>query len=321
MMLLAIFITVFLIFALVVLGIGQMQKEKQVVEQRLTHLTPLEVKQGQILDSMNSDGSFYQRVLFPLAQNIYPFISRFIPFGEHSWAHVKLEQAGYRQKKYVQIFYGCQFICALGGLAVLSFEGLLLAKSLNLVVIMLALGGVGFGAMIPMLVVSSLAQKRQKQIQLALPDFLELLVICVEAGLSLDVAIQKIVLCQQDDEKTEALRKELVRYLSDIEFGKSRRDSLTQLAERTGLDDFRVFINSLILAYDMGSSIASTLRVQCDTLRSKRMSRAEEQAQKIPVKMVLPIYIFFFPAIFASIFGPLAMIVVKNVSAMFSGMH
>lgn len=321
MMLLTIFILTLTVFVLLALGIQQVQKQKKQVADRLSHLTPLEVKQGQILDSMNPKGSFYQRVLFPLAQSIYPYIERFIPFGEHSWAHIKLEQAGYRHKKYVQIFYGCQFLCALGGLAVLLGEGLLLVKSVNLIVIFLALGGLGFGAMMPMLVVSSMAQKRQKQIQLCLPDFLELLVICVEAGLSLDIAIQKIVLSQKDNPKTTALRKELVRYLSDIEFGKNRRDALTELAERTGLDDFRVFINSLILAYDMGSSIASTLRVQCETLRSKRMARAEEQAQKIPVKMVLPIYTFFFPAIFAAIFGPLAMIVVKNVATMFSGIR
>lgn len=94
---------------------------------------------------------------------------------------------------------------------------------------------------------------------------------------------------------------------------------MTNLAYRSGNEDLRVLINSLVLAYEMGSSVAHTLRIQCDTLRNKRMQRAEEKAQKVPVKMVPPIYVFMFPAIFVAIFGPMGMLIIKNVGAIMGG--
>jgi tight adherence protein C len=167
-----------------------------------------------------------------------------------------------------------------------------------------------------MMVLNAKVGSRQALIQKSLPDFLELLVICVEAGLSMDSAILKIIQHQTPTPNTLPWREELMRYLGDIEFGMNRKQAMLQLGERTGVEDVKTFVNALIMAYEMGASVAQTLRVQCDTLRNKRLQRAEEKAQKIPVKMVPPIYIFLFPAIFVSIFGPLAMILVQNLGGL-----
>jgi tight adherence protein C len=90
------------------------------------------------------------------------------------------------------------------------------------------------------------------------------------------------------------------------------------MAERTGVEDLNTIINSIVNAYEMGSSVAHTLRVQADSLRVKRLMKAEEKANKIPVKMVIPIYVFLFPAIFVCIFGPIGMIMVDAVVKIFS---
>ena len=103
--------------------------------------------------------------------------------------------------------------------------------------------------------------------------------------------------------------------MKDVGLGKPRKEALLDLAKRTGVDDLNAVIAAIVQSYDMGTGIATTLRVQSDSLRVKRLMKAEEKANQIPVKMVIPIYVFLFPSIFVAIMGPIAVILIEAVSA------
>jgi tight adherence protein C len=163
--------------------------------------------------------------------------------------------------------------------------------------ILAALGLIGF--YMPFYIVSSRARQRQSAIIKSLPDAFDLITTCVEAGLGLDAALSRVA------EKVEGpFAQELSRSLRDIALGKSRRDALKELGERTQVPDLIQFTNAVIQAEAMGSSIGTVLRVQADQLRVRRRQRAEEQAYKAPVKMLFPLVLCIFPTLFIVILGP-----------------
>lgn len=295
---------------LFVLGILSNQTDDQ-VHQRLTTLShPTGKKDSSRAKQL--ENSFQQRVIFPFAQLIFERTQAIIPLSSKSWVKSKLIQAGFQKSHYPKVFLGIQLLCSLAGFGLLfSFTALFgkVSGAMGLI-IAIVFGLAGYG--LPMLWLVQQAQKRQESIQKALADFLDLLVICVEAGLSLDVAIHKITTIQSI-RTSVYLKEELIRYTKDVGLGRARKLALLDMAERTGIDDFNTLINAIIQSYEMGSSVAQTLRVQSDSLRVKRLAKAEEKANKIPVKMVIPIYVFLFPAIFVCIFGPIGMIMVEAI--------
>lgn len=263
--------------------------------------------------------SFTQRVIFPLAQSIFDISQGLIPLSNKSWVKIKLTQAGYTKPHYPKIFLGLQLLCCSLLFGCLFGLNSLVGKLPGFLGIFLALffGGAGYG--MPLLWLTQEVKKRQTAIQKSLPDFIDLLVICVEAGLGLDLAIQKITSLKAVN-TSPFLREELVKYLRDIGFGKARKASLQALSLRVGLDDLTSVVNALIQSYEMGTGVAHTLRVQSETLRIKRIQRAEEKANKIPVKMIIPIYVFLFPAIFVAMGGPLAVMMIKSITNIMEGM-
>jgi tight adherence protein C len=163
--------------------------------------------------------------------------------------------------------------------------------------IMAALALIGF--YMPFNIVSSRARQRQNAIIKSLPDAFDLITTCVEAGLGLDAALSRVA------EKVEGpFAQELARSLRDIALGKSRKDALKELGERTQVPDLIQFTNAVIQAETMGSSVGTVLRVQSDQLRTRRRQRAEEQAYKAPVKMLFPLVLCIFPTLFIVILGP-----------------
>lgn len=145
---------------------------------------------------------------------------------------------------------------------------------------------------------------RKRNIQNALPDALDLLVVCVEAGMSLDASLQRVG--QEMRLQCRELSDELFLMNLEIRAGKSRRDALKNLAVRTGLEDVNSLVTLLIQTEQFGPSISQALRVYSDTFRTKRMQRAEEIAAKLPVKLLLPLVLFIFPSIFVVLLGPAA---------------
>jgi tight adherence protein C len=164
-----------------------------------------------------------------------------------------------------------------------------------------------FGWMLPRTWLKGQVRSRQKQVVRALPDSLDLVTTCVEAGLGLDAALARVA------EKTEGpFAEELQRMLRDVAMGKLRRDALTELHERVGVDELTNFINSIIQAEQLGVGIAQVLRVQSDQLRTKRRQRAEKAAHEAPIKMLFPLVFFIFPAFLIVILGPAVIRIATN---------
>jgi tight adherence protein C len=162
------------------------------------------------------------------------------------------------------------------------------------------------GFFMPFYLIRSRARQRQTAIIKSLADAFDLITTCVEAGLGLDAALARVA------EKVEGpFAQELKRALRDVALGKSRRDALKELGDRTGVPDLQQFTNAVIQAEAMGSSIGTVLRVQSDQLRVRRRQRAEEQAYKAPVKMLFPLVLCIFPTLFIVILGP-AIITIMN---------
>ncbi len=308
---------VFLVVTVALLMVGmKFNKEDEQVQERISELSQRETKKHSNRKKQ-LESSFESRVLFPFAQMIFDKIQAFIPLSSKSWVKTKLIQAGYQKPHYQKVFLGIQFLCTVVLFGVLFSFIAIFGKVNGMLGLVIAavFGLAGYG--LPMLWLMQQAQKRQDSIQKSLADFLDLLVICVEAGLGLDVAINKIT--NMKSVKTSVyLREELNRYTRDVGFGRARKDALLDMADRTGVDDFNTIVNAIVQSYEMGSSVAHSLRVQSDSLRVKRLAKAEEKANKIPVKMVIPIYIFLFPAIFVCIFGPIGMIMFEAVIKIFS---
>src|SRR5438270_1591677 len=163
-------------------------------------------------------------------------------------------------------------------------------------------GGIGlaFGWFGPELLLRSKTQSRQKQIQRALPDALDLLVISVEAGLGFDAAIQRLV-----DKRDDALAAEFARVLAEMRVGRSRRDALKDMVLRTQVADLNNFVGAILQAEQLGVSVTKVLSVQAEQMRVVRRQRAEEKAAQLQLKLIFPLAIFIFPALCVVIMGPI----------------
>jgi tight adherence protein C len=146
------------------------------------------------------------------------------------------------------------------------------------------------------------SQLRQQQIAESFPDGLDMLVVCVEAGLSLDAAIQRV--SHELAHSHPVLAEEFALLSLELRAGRSRDEALQGLADRSGVNDIRAFVSILVQTQHFGTSIASSLREQANDLRQIRMQRAKEKANKLPVKLIFPIMVFIFPAMFLVILGP-----------------
>jgi tight adherence protein C len=208
----------------------------------------------------------------------------------------RLVAAGYRRNEAIAIFYGIRIGVALLLFALFAMP-ILVKPSL-----ITALGACGFGYVMPGMLLARMAKRRQHRIQLGLPDALDLLVVSVEAGLGLDQAIQRV-----GDELAFAhpdLADELSLINLELRAGKARSEALRNLGERTGVDDVVSLVTMLVQTDKFGTSVAQSLRVHSETLRTKRRQRAEEAAAKTGVKMVFPLVFCIFPAIWIVTIGP-----------------
>jgi tight adherence protein C len=165
---------------------------------------------------------------------------------------------------------------------------------------LMALGACGvMGFFLPRVWLESRVRTRQHDILRSLPDAFDLITTCVEAGLGLDASLAKVA------EKVEGpFAEELTVMTHEVSLGKLRRDALKDLADRIGIPDLSIFVNAIIQAESMGTSVAGVLRVQADQMRVRRRQRAEQQAYKAPVKMVFPLVLCIFPTLFLVILGP-----------------
>jgi tight adherence protein C len=215
----------------------------------------------------------------------------------------RLVAAGFRNNEALIVFLGVRVACAAVAFAVLATPIFLRPN------IVLAFGAAGLGYLLPNIVLARMEKRRQHRIRLSLPDALDLLVVSVEAGLGLDQAIQRVgeELVFAHPELCEELR--LINF--ELRAGKARTEALHNLGERTGVDDVISLVAMLVQTDKFGTSVAQSLRVHSDTLRTKRRQRAEEAAAKTGVKMVFPLVLCIFPAIWVVTLGPAAIKIVQ----------
>lgn len=167
----------------------------------------------------------------------------------------------------------------------------------------------GLGLVLPLMMLRRAAKSRQKRIWRSMPNAIDLMTTCVEAGLSLDFALQRVA-----ERYKGALSDEIHRTLREIGLGKTRREALTDMAERIDVPDITTFVNSIVQAETLGTSVGQVLRIQAKQMRMKRRQRAEQMARQAPVKMVFPLVLFMMPSLFIVTIGP----VVLNVIDAFS---
>jgi tight adherence protein C len=221
---------------------------------------------------------------------------------------LRLVQAGYRRDEALTVFFGIRIVFALM-LFVLFATPIVMKPN-----ILLGLGGLGIGYILPGMVLARLAKRRSHRIRLSLADALDLMVVSVEAGLGLDQALQRVgtELAFAYPDLSDELR--LVNL--ELRAGKARPEALRNLADRTGVDDLGSLVTMLIQTDKFGTSVAQALRVYSETLRTKRRQRAEEAAAKTGVKMVFPLVFCIFPAIWVVTIGPAAIKFIKVLMPM-----
>jgi tight adherence protein C len=223
---------------------------------------------------------------------------------------VKLANAGFRSESAAAVYQGARLVCLIGG-TLMGGGVLLLSSGFTIKTFAIAAMPALLGFYIPVIALWFLRSTRQKEIFLTLPDALDLLVVCVESGLGLDAGMRRVT----DEMKGHAkvLCEEFALANLQLQMGRPRREVLHDLGVRTGVDDVRSLAAILIQADRFGASIANALRVQSDSMRTRRRQIAEEKAAKVAVKLIFPLVLFIFPAIFVVLVGPAALQIYKNL--------
>lgn len=263
------------------------------------------------LEKIELSMPFQERIIYPAARKLGELAIKFTPQNAMQSINRALELAGNPGKLDATVFLTLQFFAGL------FFGGaLFLAMSLGqsnwpigqrlLIVLIATL--VGF--FLPRLWLTSVIGSRQKEIRKAMPDALDLLTICVEAGLGFDAAMAKV------SEKWESqLSLAFARVIQEIQLGKVRREALRDMADRLGISEMTSFVAAVIQSEQLGVSMAKVLRIQSDQMRVRRRQAAEEEAHKAPIKMLIPMALLIFPSLMITLMTPAALRLMNSAMA------
>ena len=251
------------------------------------------------------DMPFQQRVVAPMVDTLGKNVAALFPAAFIRRTEKRLTLAG--QPMTVSAFYALMF----GSGAMLSFAYVLLIAvatggSLSVPLLLPVFLLFPVGMYLAGFWLSAQARGRKAQMGRGLPDSMDLLTICVEAGLGLDAAFHRVV-----EKQSGPLVDEIRLMLREIGLGKPRRQALTDLAERTDNEDVRSFANAVIQAEQLGTSLAQILRAQSHRQRVRRRQLAEQEARRVPVKMVFPLVLCLMPSLFIFILGPIVVNVAR----------
>jgi tight adherence protein C len=296
-------ILVFGLAFLLIAVVGLLVFNRRAMRDRLAAVISPQAKQATLLSSFQQSGvsikgivQQFERVL-PKSQ------------AEVSVVQQRMIRAGYRGPSAIKIFYGTKVLVPLGLCAVVLLTGLG-SSSFFIYISALGLGFLG-----PDFWLGRQIKKRQAKIRRALPDVLDLLVICIEAGLSMDGAV--IRTAQELASAHPALCDELNIVILEQRAGRPRTEAWKNLAARADVDTLRSLVSVLVQSEQFGTSIARTLRTHSDTLRSQRMQKIEEIAAKTTVKLVFPLVLFIFPSLFVVVLGPAAIMMSESFKKLF----
>lgn len=240
-----------------------------------------------------------------IEQALDPF-SKALPLSpaEVSRTRAWLIEAGYREPRHLTVYVGSRVFAAIVCLSIAIAAGGFSSP-------VLLVGAAGLGFFLPRFILKRMIRDRQSRIRLALPDALDLTVICVEAGLALDAAMMRVG--EDLHHAHPELSDEFHMVNLEMRAGKPRAEALRNLVLRTGVDDIRALVATLVQTDRFGTSVAQALRVHSDSLRTERRQRAEEQAAKTTIKMVIPLVIFVLPSIIFVTLGPAVIQLVRTL--------
>jgi len=258
------------------------------------------------LEDIELSQRFYERIILPFFNRIGHMASRFTPQATIESTRRRLETAGNPMQIDPSFFLLLRIILAVvlgGGLFfVFLVSGRNWLQGLGISVLFFALG-----YFMPDLMLTSMINRRQRTVFRALPDALDLLTICVEAGLGFDAAMGKVHEKWEDD-----LALEFGRVLQEIRLGKLRREALRDMSDRLDVSELTSFVAAVIQSEQLGVSMAKVLRIQSDQMRVRRRQMAEEEAHRAPIKMIFPIGLLIFPSILIVLLGPAAMMLMQS---------
>ncbi len=258
-------------------------------------------------------GGAMQRMAAPVARLATPDseeeITRF---------RAKFMNAGIRSRSAPMYFFALKVLLALG-LPMIMWLGVQFGaiRMQGQTVMVLLVSAAGLGYYLPNMVLGSMAARRQRELFEAFPDAIDLMVVCIEAGLSLDMALQRAA--QEIGLRSPALADELQLVGIELRIGATRERAMRNLAARTGVDEISMFVSMILQADRFGTSVADSMRVHADDLRTRRQYRAEEAASKIPTKLLFPLLLTIFPAIMLVLVGPAVIGLARSIIPMMSG--
>ncbi len=299
---------------LVVVGMRTSQKENP-LDERLAEFAA----RGETasLEEIELSQPLSERVIIPLAKRFGDFVTRFTPQNALQSTARKLELAGNPKFLEPATFWALRILAAvaIAGFLLFIFSIGSISWSWGRKVLVLAVF-VGLGFYVPEMLLTSRIQRRQKAIRRAMPDALDLLTICVEAGLGFDGAMQKVFI-KWDNELSRAFG----RAIREIQLGKLRREALRDMSDRIGLTEMTSFVAAVIQSEQLGVSMSKVLRIQADQMRIKRRQYAEELAHQAPIKMLIPMALLIFPSICIVLMTPALLMMMSSTlgSILFRG--
>jgi tight adherence protein C len=284
-------------------SIGVLMFYREAALERISQVINPRPKQKTLVETFQNTGSSIGNVIKRF-ENLMPKSEK-----EVSIIRLRLTRAGYRNENAVKIFYGCKVVTPLLLVTIAAVSGL--ANLGPFFVYLIALGG---GFLAPDFWLGKRIEARQKKLQRGLPDVLDLLVICMEAGLSLDQSTTRSA--EELSQSQPEICDELGVVVLEQRAGRARSEAWKNMAERTGVDCLRNLVSMLVQTEQFGTSIAKMLRVHADTLRVQRVQMIEEMAGKTSVKLVFPLVLFIFPALFLVTLGPAAIVMAESFSSL-----
>ncbi len=286
----------FLVFAAVVsLVLGLARRTSSVMEARMQDFKTRAV--APVEGETDLSDPFAERVLVPGMEALAHVATSVLPARMLANIEKQLVMAGNPMTVNAYAVFWMLSVGLMAGLMLFSVLLVWGTVGIEQAVLVLMFGVVGW--VLPGTWLKGRVRRRQKEVLRSLPDALDLVTTCVQAGLGLDAALARVA------EKTSGpLADELARMLREVAMGKLRREALTEMAERINVEDLTSFVNGVIQAEQLGVGIVQVLRVQADQMRTRRRQRVEQMAHEAPIKMIFPLVLFIFPAFMLVILGP-----------------
>lgn len=282
---------------------GARREDDDPLQRRLAEYADREMPQS--LEEIELSLSFQDRVLKPIFEQLAEIITRLTPERQLETTRRQLELAGHPNNLTASGFLGLRIGATITFTVLAFLIFVVLTKQPNGV--LYVIGGALVGYFLPWLWLKSQISRRQDHITKKLPDALDLLTICVEAGLGFDSAMGKIY-----EKWDDPLSTAFGRVLQEIQLGKLRREALRDMASSMDVPDVTGFVAAVVQAEQLGVSMSRILRVQSDQMRVKRRQRAQEKAQQAPVKMMIPMVLLIFPSIWIVLLGPSLIILLET---------